>query len=306
MKANLSQYLEQLWPGAELHLLRSSEVMANYLLESLGVRANDYLICDPLLPVFLLEALKAQEIELIFIDLKTIDGNLDLDLLEDFLSLSTLINEKDELIYRKDNAIIKGIISSTPWRDSKELQRFLFTGQRYYLKTILMTGHNDLMHPKASQYYQADLIAGPIQIAGASISLVLRPPSKQAIPALSGFGKALLHPVVSAEGQYKEKDIPELNTDSLDLNQNLESTALTLTPFLFPGFVKVFHSERVALKSQFMDQGFSCEIPFENRLADLKAATFLSRSKAGEQYLAQVLDVIINSQAELMQVKKIK
>ncbi|GAB5554105.1 MAG: hypothetical protein Sapg2KO_36960 [Saprospiraceae bacterium] len=306
MKVSLSQYLEQQWPGSEFHLLRSSNVMANYLLESLSVRANEYLICDPLLPVFLLEALKALKVQLIFIDLKSIDGSLDLDLLEDFLSLSTLINEKDELVYRKDNAVIKGIISSTPWRDPKELQRFLFTGQRYYLKTILTTNLNDLIHPKASQYYQADLIAGPIQIAGASINLVLRPQPKQAIPALSGFGKVLLRPVVLAETQLKETDIPEIDTDTFLPNQSLERTESLFVPYFFPSFIQIFSTQRATSKNQLAARGFSCIIPFEDRLADLKSATFLTRSKAGEQYLTQVLDVIINSQEELMQVKKNK
>lgn len=305
MKKNLSQYLEQQWIGAELYFLRSPERMANYLLESLDLKANDYLICDPLVPAFLMEAIKAQKIELIFIDLKAIDGSLDLDLLEDFLSLSTLINEKDELIYRKDNAPIKGVISNTPWFNQEELQRFLFTAKRYYLKTILTTGDNDLMHPEASQYYQADLIAGPIQIAGQAISLVVKPLVQKGIPILSGFGKPLRNPVVLKTDQIADVERFSFDPNSIGFNQNLNHTKPLRRPFVFPGFMKVFHPGQAALKDQLHTQGFISRIPLGNRLNDLKAYTFLSRSKAGQKYLEQILEIKVKDQQAILDLEKL-
>lgn len=302
MKPNFQQSIAEQWKASDFLALQSATTAADFLLDSLAVEANDYLVCDPLIPTFLLKAIQTRKAKVLFIDLNKVLGHLDVNLLEDFLSLSTLINEKDELIYRKDNRPIKGIISSTRWQDSQTLKKFLFTAQRYYLKTIVVAGLNDLLATNAKQHYQADLITGALESAGVKAQIVLKPELQNKIARLSGSGKDLKTTELKLEETVTLEDfqVPK----SIWSAENVALTNLRLPQFL-PGHAQLWHQDRESLRTYLTASGFFHFQPFEQRQKLLRQSTFMSRSKAGLKYLDQNIEVLITHPREVQKLRKV-
>jgi hypothetical protein len=295
MTQNLSQFLQRQWSASEVYFLQSPETAFSYLLTALDLQAQDSIICDPLLPPSWLAEFKNRKIQVLFIDLKTVHDSIDLDLLEDFLSLSTLINEKEELIYRKDQLPIKAIFNHTAWKNQADLQRFLFIAKRYYLKVVAHTASNDLLNPSAQQSSNGDLIQGAIQVQGQQAEVLLTTKTKSN-PLLSGFGR----PLQQIEPPQEE----EINSAVASMAPPLISSEIKplgnmgtiKTANYYPSFAQILHPDKKTVQTLLMTKGFVCIEPFPERLEDLKSHTFLSRTKAGLQYLEQVLWVSIPNQ----------
>lgn len=305
MKPNLKQALEKNWGKMESYSIQSSEATADFLLQCLSLDAGDYIICDPLVPAYFLKAVKLKNVQVIFIDLSTTLGNIDLDLLENFLSLSTLINEKDELIYRRDERPIKGIISSTRFNDPKDLQRFLFTAQRYYLKSLTFTGLNDLLSSEANQYYQADLMVSKIQYDQLTAYLVIKPQQQNRIPGMSGAAKVIRMPTLpdAAIVSLEDKVIPE-NTVPLQPEEPATRSFLQL-PFFIPGHATVLAQNRADWSVYLTAKGFYLLPPGKEKGSVLKQSIFLSRSKAGQQFFDQNIKVLITTPKEIVKLKEV-
>lgn len=125
------------WSADRTHLLRSPELAYKSCLQALEVLAGDHLIVDPLLDEALLQAILALKLKPIFIDFSSTEKlEYDTDLLEDFLSLSSMVNGEDHLIYRKDNRIIRAIVLTHHQGKSSFSERLAFISRRYHLPII--------------------------------------------------------------------------------------------------------------------------------------------------------------------------
>src|SRR6056297_1455651 len=92
------------------HLLGTPEQLYRAALRAVGLRAGEYLILDPLVDETFLDCILESGGQPIFIDFSPEGRYFDPQLLEDFLSLSTLVNAEDHLIYRKDNQIVRSLV----------------------------------------------------------------------------------------------------------------------------------------------------------------------------------------------------
>ncbi|MEM6377947.1 MAG: hypothetical protein AAF705_07025 [Bacteroidota bacterium] len=305
MQPNLIQNLEKNWGKTESYSIRSPQVTAGFLLQCLALNSGDYIICDPLVPAYFIDALRQKNIQVIFIDLTKAMGNIDLDLLENFLSLSTLINENDELVYRKDEQVIKAIVTGTRINDPKNLQRFIFTAQRYYLKSLSFAELNDLLSSQATKYYQADLIVSNIQNGGQESHLVIKPEPQNRIPGISGPTNVINPPAIPKQEMVSlDEAIVSENTVLVQPEEPAARFSLQL-PLLIPGYAKLLHQNRVDLRVHLTAKGFYLLPPFQPRVSELKESTFLSRSKAGQQYLDQYIKILLTTPKEVDKLKEV-
>lgn len=293
MSLNCRQIIHEQWNATETYLLQSASTAFDYLLKALDLQSEDSIICDPLVPPLWLAELQKRKIQVLFIDLQTVNGNLDLELLEDFLSLSTLINEKDELIYRKNQLPIKAIFSHTKWENPIDLNRFLFIAKRYYLKVVAHTAVNDLLNPTLRSAYGGDLIQGGIQIQEQKVEVLIVNQAIKAIPLMIGANRSLKKISIPEDQQIKlERGLPTPAISTFKIKAIEGGGSIRLVNF-YPSFAQIFTPDKNHLQTLLTTKGFVCVDPFSNRDEALQAYTFLSRNKVAIQYLDQVLWVSV-------------
>lgn len=132
----LGDWLRQRWKAPVYRLMDSTALACYEALRAMSVQPGDYFLLSPFAHRELLLALQSLGGIPIFFDLHEDSRQLDLDLLENFLSLSTIVNERDELIYRKDEAPIRGILLEHHAGGFTDLGTFVFTAQRYHLAIL--------------------------------------------------------------------------------------------------------------------------------------------------------------------------
>ena len=92
------------------YLFDTTEQLYQTALQAIGLQPEEYILLDPLVEEGLLQAVLAAGARPIFIDFSPAGPYFDSQLLEDFLSLSSLINADDQLIYRKDEKVVRAIV----------------------------------------------------------------------------------------------------------------------------------------------------------------------------------------------------
>jgi hypothetical protein len=118
------------------YLFDTTEQLYQTALQAIGLQPEEYILLDPLVEEGLLQAVLAAGARPIFIDFSPAGPYFDTQLLEDFLSLSTLVNAGDQLIYRKDEQIIRAIVLTQNGIPASILEQIKFIAQRYYLTII--------------------------------------------------------------------------------------------------------------------------------------------------------------------------
>ena len=121
---------------AEVTCLLDTNALYEAALQVIGLQQAEYIILDPLVEESLLQAILTAGARPIFIDYSPEEHYYDTQLLEDFLSLSTLVNAKDELIYRKDEAVVRAMVLTQNGTPSKVIEQIKFIAQRYHLVII--------------------------------------------------------------------------------------------------------------------------------------------------------------------------
>lgn len=118
------------------HILPNAAQLYQAALQALNLQAGDYLILDPLVDEQLLQAILVLGGRPVFIDLSADDTCIDPQLLEDFLSLSTLINANDQLVYRKDEQVIRALLLTQNAIPQAVVTQLQFIAQRYHLPLL--------------------------------------------------------------------------------------------------------------------------------------------------------------------------
>jgi len=118
------------------HLLPNAAQLYQTALQALDLQAGNYLILDPLVDEQLLQAILALGGRPIFIDLSADGTWIDPQLLEDFLSLSTLVNANDQLIYRKNEQVIRALLLTQNAIPQTSITQIQFIAQRYQLPLL--------------------------------------------------------------------------------------------------------------------------------------------------------------------------
>jgi hypothetical protein len=125
------------WSADSIHLLRTPIHTYLSVLKALDTQAGDHLIVDPLIDETFLKVILDQKIKPIFIDFTSSEAlAYDIQLLEDFLSLSSMVNEQDLLIYRKDNQVIRGIVLTQHDKEPVPSEQLAFIAKRYHLPLV--------------------------------------------------------------------------------------------------------------------------------------------------------------------------
>lgn len=117
------------WPGK----VKVSAGGPEGALRALGVGSGDYVVLPNLSPVYWAEAVKAVGADCILIDAHPQNWQIDLDLLEMFLMNYTMLNERDELILKKDSRVIRSLIIPHLLGGLCDLERLEFIVRRFYL-----------------------------------------------------------------------------------------------------------------------------------------------------------------------------
>lgn len=118
------------------HLLETAEQLYQAALQAIGLQPGEYLILDPFVEEAFLQSALAAGARPIFIDLSPEGQYLDTQLLEDFLSLSTLVNARDELIYRKDEQVVRALVLTQNNTSHTAIAPIKFIARRYHLPII--------------------------------------------------------------------------------------------------------------------------------------------------------------------------
>lgn len=103
------------------------------VLEQLGVKPGDYVILPNLSPLYWAEAVQAIGAKGILIDHDPDHWQLDLDLLEEFLMHYTMLNERDELILKKDARVIRALLVPHLLGGMCDMDRLAFIAMRFNL-----------------------------------------------------------------------------------------------------------------------------------------------------------------------------
>lgn len=118
------------------HLLGTTKQLYRAALRAVGLQAGEYLILDPLVEETFLQCILESGAQPIFIDFSPEGRYFDPQLLEDFLSLSTLVNAEDQLIYRKNDQVVRGLVLSQNRTPRTAIDQIKFIAQRYHLPII--------------------------------------------------------------------------------------------------------------------------------------------------------------------------
>ncbi len=105
-------------------------------LRLLGVRPGDYVLVPDLTFVASCNAVRYLGADPILLDLQPDSWQLDLDLLEEFLMNYTHLNEKDELVLKRDGRVIRALLPVHLLGGIGDMERLLFIGQRFHLPVL--------------------------------------------------------------------------------------------------------------------------------------------------------------------------
>ncbi|MCB0634810.1 MAG: DegT/DnrJ/EryC1/StrS family aminotransferase, partial [Lewinella sp.] len=117
------------WPGT----VRASNGGPVDVLRALGVKPGDYVILPNLSPIYWAEAVKAVGADCILMDVHAQNWQVDLDLLEMFLMNYSMLNERDELILKKDSRVVRALIVPHLLGGLCDLERLEFITRRFNL-----------------------------------------------------------------------------------------------------------------------------------------------------------------------------
>jgi hypothetical protein len=157
---------------------------------------------------------------------------------------------------------------------------------------LARTTNDDLLNPGAPQVYGGDIIQGAIQVQEKAAEVLLITKEKNTNLLLSGFGKPLKKIKIPPRQQLSSLANTAASLTIPTKIKSIENSETVHFINYFSGFVEIFHPNKKALQTLLTTKGLVCIEPFPERLEDLKTHTFLSRSKAGIQYLEQVLWVL--------------
>lgn len=104
------------------------------VLKLLGVEADDYIVLPNLNALPWAEAAKTLGADCILIDHHPDHWQMDLDLLEEFLMNFTMLNERDDLVLKKDSRRLKAIILPHLLGGMCDMDRLAFIALRFNLK----------------------------------------------------------------------------------------------------------------------------------------------------------------------------
>lgn len=117
------------WPKAVEIVTGGPEAV----LSALGVKAGDYVVVPNLSPRYWTSAAKALGGDVILIDAHPQNWQLDLDMLEMFLMNFSMLNERDELILKKDSRVIRTLVVPHLLGGLCDLERLEFIVRRFNL-----------------------------------------------------------------------------------------------------------------------------------------------------------------------------
>lgn len=103
------------------------------MLIELGVEAGDYVVVPNLCPTYWATAATGIGADCILIDNHPDHWQLDLDLLEEFLMNFSMLDERDELILKKDSRIIRAVIVPHLLGGMCDMERLAFIAKRFHL-----------------------------------------------------------------------------------------------------------------------------------------------------------------------------
>jgi len=132
----LTQYLAQHWQLTCTSWYQDEPTVLKSIFEALPITPGDHFILSPLAHQVCIDTLLGLGAKLIFIDLSEKDGQLDVDILEHFLSLSSILNERNELLYRKDDSPIRGILLTQFADHFGAVEALQFISHRYHLPIV--------------------------------------------------------------------------------------------------------------------------------------------------------------------------
>lgn len=105
-------------------------------LRLLDVRPGDYVIVPNITFVATLNAITYSGAEPILLDIDPGTWQLDLDLLEDFLGMNTMVNGQDDLVMKRDHRRVRAIMAVHVLGNMCDMDRLLFIARRYHLEVI--------------------------------------------------------------------------------------------------------------------------------------------------------------------------
>lgn len=105
-------------------------------LRLLGVEAGDYVILPNLASAAAAGAVAHAGAEPLLIDVDPDSWQLSLDLLEDFLSFNTVVNDEDELILKRDGRRLRAIMAVHALGNMADMEGLLFIARRYHLGVL--------------------------------------------------------------------------------------------------------------------------------------------------------------------------
>lgn len=105
-------------------------------LKLLGVQAGDYVLLPNLSAPAAAAAISHAGATPILIDASPQDWQLDLNLLEGFLGMSTLVDDKDDLILKRDGRRVRAILAVHFLGNMCDMERLLFIARRYHLEVL--------------------------------------------------------------------------------------------------------------------------------------------------------------------------
>lgn len=117
------------WTETVTHAAAGPEAV----LRALGVQAGDYVVVPNLSPLYWASAARALGADVILIDAHRLNWQLDLDMLEMFLMNFSMLNERDELILKKDSRVIRTLMVPHLLGGLCDLERLEFIARRFYL-----------------------------------------------------------------------------------------------------------------------------------------------------------------------------
>jgi len=105
-------------------------------LQLLGVKPGDYVLLPDLTFVASCNAIRYLGADPILLDVSPESWQLDLDLLEEFLMNYTHLNERDELVLKRDGRVIRALLPVHLLGSIGDMERLLFIGQRFHLPIL--------------------------------------------------------------------------------------------------------------------------------------------------------------------------
>ncbi len=294
---DLAQFFQTQRGSLDASLLKEAYYAYHYSLGQLGVQANDYVVVSALVDPIIIEVILGHRAAPIFIDIEGKDAQMDTDVLEHFLSLLTIVNEQDELIYRKDERIIRTIVISHTFGIDAKAEQAAFIANRYNLSILedFTDKLTSIAEPttKVGTYGQiaiAKVMTG-LKKRNVSAALVISNPPQSSSPFQVFEKKPSKIDLPNAPYSQASRGIYQY---VFTLIQGTRQAMPSITPV--PNYLKraerwrpdiplYFLQDISAIKEE-LDKEETSMIPyFGARLDHLQAFTFLSKEKIALRFL---------------------